>query len=247
MSEEDPTVLLVHGAFTDASSWAAVTDRLQQASVRVQALANPLRGLSSDGEYVASVARQVPGPVVLVGHSYGGPVITYAGTRADNVRALVFVASFGLNEGQTINDSTRLYPAPRLAESLELRQYPSEPAPAPELYILEERFADVFAADLPQDRRAALSVSQRPVAAAAFDQPLFGTPGWKTLPSWFMVTTQDQAIHPEAQQAAAKLMNSVTSEVAASHAVTLSQPDTVTVFILKALAALSASAGSRTL
>lgn len=242
MSEEDPTVLLVHGAFTDASSWAAVTDRLQQAGVRVQALANPLRGLSSDGEYIASAARQMPGPVLLVGHSYGGPVITYAGTRADNVRGLVFVASFGVDEGKTINDSTRLYPAPRLAESLEFRQYPNATEPATELYILQERFAEVFAADVPQDRRAALSVSQRPVAAAVFDEPLAGVPAWKTLPSWFMVTTQDQAIHPEAQRAAARRMNSVTSEVAASHAVALSQPDTVTVLILKALAALATPA-----
>ena len=232
------TVILVHGAFADASSWSGVVQKLHAAGIKVLAVPNPLRGLTSDGEYVASIAKQTDGPVLLVGHSYGGPVITYAGSKASNVKGLVFVASFGIDNGQSINDSTAAFPAPLLATSIEPRQYPNGGTPGVELYIQSAKFAQVFAADVPAAQQTILAVSQRPVAAAAFAEPLSITPAWKTLPSWFLVTTQDNAINTESQRAAAKRMNATVLEVAASHAVAVSQPQTVADFILKALSTL---------
>ncbi len=238
MSTESPTVVLVHGAFADASSWSGVTERLQQAGVPTLAVVNPLRQIASDGEYVASAVRQIEGPVLLVGHSYGGPVITHAGARADNVRGLVYVGSFGIDQGQTINQATSDFAPPLLATSVEARQYPQGDGTAVELYIQRERFAEVFAADLPPDRSAVLAVAQRPLAAATFDEPLSVVPAWRSWPSWFLITNQDNAINPDSQRAAAKRMNATVLEVNSSHAVALSQPETVTVFILKALATL---------
>ncbi len=235
MNPDSPTVVLVHGAFADASSWSSVTERLQQAGVSVLAVPNPLRQIASDGEYVASVARQIEGPVLLVGHSYGGPVITHAGARADNVRGVVYVGAFGLDQGQTINQATSAFPPPLLATSTEVRAYPTGDGSAPEVSIQRALFADVFAGDLPAERAAVLAASQRPLAAATFDEPLTVEPVWRTRPSWFLITTQDHAIHPDSQRDAARRMNATTTEVDASHAVALSQPETVTVFILKAL------------
>ncbi len=239
MNASAPTVILVHGAFADASSWASVIERLQLAGVKVQAVSNPLRGLSIDGEYVASVARQINSPVLLVGHSYGGPVITYAGSKADNVKGLVFVASFGVDKGQNVNDSTAAFPPPLLATSLEPKQYPDGTGNAVELYIQPDKFAQVFAADVTAEKLPVLAASQRPVAAAAFGEPLAVEPAWKRLPSWFLVTTQDNAINPDSQRAAAKRMGATVKEVAGSHAVAVSQPGTVANFILDAVTATS--------
>ena len=234
-----PTVILVHGAFADASSWAGVVERLQRAGFQALAVSNPLRGLSSDGEYVASVAKQVNGPVVMVGHSYGGPVITYSGSKASNVKGLVFIASFGLEKGQSINESTSGFAPPLLATSIEPKQYPLGAGDAVELYIRADKFAKVFAADVSAERVSILAASQRPVAAAAFAEPLSVEPAWKTLPSWFLVSAQDNAINPDAERAAAKRMGSTVLEVKASHAVAISQPDAVANFILKAVQAVS--------
>ena len=233
-----PTVILVHGAFAYASSWAGVVERLQRVGVHALAVSNPLRGLSSDGEYVASVAKQVTDPVVLVGHSYGGPVITYAGSKASNVKGLVFIASFGLEKGQNINESTSGFAPPLLATSIEPKQYPLGTGDAVELYIQADKFAKVFAADVSAERLPILAASQRPVAAAAFAEPLSIEPAWKTMPSWFLVAAQDNAINPDAQRAAGKRMGSTMLEVKASHAVAVSQPQTVADFILKALSTL---------
>jgi pimeloyl-ACP methyl ester carboxylesterase len=240
MNASAPTVILVHGAFADASSWSSVVERLQRAGLKTQAAVNPLRGLTNDGEYIASLAQQVEGPVLLVGHSYGGPVITHAGSKSANAKGLVFIASFGIDRGQTISDSTAAFPPPLLATSLEQRQYPdSKGNVAVELYIQREKFAQVFAADVPAAQLPVLAASQRPVAAAAFTEPLAVEPAWKRLPSWFLVATQDNAINPDAQRAAATRMKATTTEVAASHAVALSQPDRVANLILEAVKAVS--------
>ena len=238
MTTDPPTVVLVHGAFTDAGSWAGVTERLQAAGVRVQVPANPLRGLTHDGEYLAGSVREVTAPVVLVGHGYGGAVITHAGTRVGNVCGLALVASFGLDQGQSVQASTAAFPATLLAGALEPWPHPEGNAQALEVIIRPERFAQVYAADLPAARAAVLAVSQRPLAATALDEPLDVPPAWRTHPAWFLVTTGDQAVHPDAQRAAARRLNAAVIEVAASHAVALSQPETVTVFVLKDLATL---------
>ncbi len=239
MNAPAPLVVLVHGAFTDGSSWAAVIDRLQHAGVNACAAANPLRGLTSDGEYVTGTVCQLRRPTLLVGHDYGGPVITYVGARARNTVGLVFIASVAVAEGETMADVTARHPTPPLALGTDARPYPRPGEARPEeLFIRQEAFPVVFAADLSPSRAAVLAVSQRPLAATALHEPLRGPPAWLSLPAWFLVTTQDHAIHPDAQRAAARTMHAVTTVVDASHAVALSQPDTVTVFILKALEAL---------
>ena len=225
------SAVLVHGAFTDGSSWAAVTDRLQSAGVAVWVAANPLRGLSHDGEALARTVRQIAAPVLLVGHAYGGAVIIHAGRRAGNVRGLVFVSSYSLERGQSLADAAAAWPA-----ALEWRG--EADGEAAERLIPPALFGEVFAADLPRQRQNVLAVSQRPVAAAAFTEPLAVEPAWTSLPSWFLITTEDQMIDPDMQRVAARRMGATSAEVAASHSVLLSQPETVTVFILKALAAL---------
>ncbi|MDM8084626.1 alpha/beta hydrolase [Cellulomonas cellasea] len=230
-----PTVLLVHGAFADGSSWSRVIDRLQAEGVTAQALANPLRGLTHDGEYVANAASQVEGPVVLVGHSYGGPVVTYAGAKAPNVTALVLVAAFGVDYGVSALGSVAEFPDPELATSLEPRTYPG--SDSPEVYIQRDKFRSVFAADLPEEETALLAVSQRPVALAGLNDVLEVEPAWKTLPTWFAVATQDHAIHPDSQRAAAARLGATTVEVDGSHAIALSQPDAVTALVLAAVRA----------
>lgn len=234
-SPSTPTVVLVHGAFADASSWSCVIERVQDAGVKVIAVPNPLRGLSADGEYIASVANQISGSVLLVGHSYGGPVITYAGAKAKNVKGLVFIASFGLDKGMTINDSTARFSPPLLATSLEEKQYPNHTYKATEYFIKPYKYAEVFAADLPAHKMPILATSQRPVAAVAFTEPLNLEPAWKSVPTWFLVTTKDNAINPDAQRAAAKRMGSTVDEVDASHAVIVSQSGSVASFILEAV------------
>ena len=229
-----PTLVLVHGAFADASGWSEVLERLQAAGAEVLAAANPLRGLTADGEYIASVARQIEGSVVLVGHSYGGAVITHAGSRAENVLGLVFIASFKIERGQSVNDATATFSPPQAASALSSKQYPDISGSASELSIRTDLYARVFAADVTVARIPMLAVSQRPVAAAAFLEPLEVEPAWKKLPSWFLVAAQDNVVNPDAQRDAAKRMGSTVTEVKGSHAVMMSQPKAVADFILKA-------------
>jgi pimeloyl-ACP methyl ester carboxylesterase len=238
-----PTVVLVHGAFADASSWSDVIGHLERAGIAAQAVANPLRGLTIDGEYVASALDQIDGDVVLVGHSYGGPVITYASSAAANVKALVYVASFGLEKGVGTLESVASYPAPELNDALLPRTYPDENGKkATEFYIQPDKFHSAFAADLSMDQAALMAISQRPVAELAFAEQLAVEPGWRTRPSWFVIPGDDHAINPDAERAAAKLMGSTTVEIAgASHAVAISHPDQVSDIIREAVA----SAGNR--
>jgi pimeloyl-ACP methyl ester carboxylesterase len=239
MSETNPTtptVVLVHGAFVDASSWSAVAARLLAAGIPTEAVPNPLRGLTYDGEHIASILGQIPGPVVLVGHSYGGPVITYASAKAPNVRALVYVASFGLDKGDSTLGSVASFPPSMLNDALKPRSYPNGDKPATEFYIQFEKFSEVFAADLPAEQAAVLAISQRPGSEISFGEPLAIEPGWKTIPSWFIVAGADHAINPDSERAAAQKLGSTMSEIAGgSHLIMLSHSETVTNVILEAL------------
>ena len=180
-----PTVVLVHGAFADAGSWAAVTERLAAAGVPVMAIVNPLRGVSVDAAYVASFIRQLPGPVLAVGHSYGGAIITNAVPLTDNVVGLVYVAAFAPDEGEVLGDIVASSKDSVLTTALQEFQYPTGngTGTATELIIDPAEFRAVFTAELTQLQSDVYALSQRPIAAAAFGEKN-GVPAWKTLPAW---------------------------------------------------------------
>jgi pimeloyl-ACP methyl ester carboxylesterase len=231
-----PTVVLVHGAFADAGSWAPVTERLLEAGVKVQALVNPLRSLAGDSAYVASAIAQIPGPVLAVGHSYGGASITNAATTTPNVVGLVFVAGFAPNEGETLAEIEGTSRDSALGPALLTAEFPTGPgaATATELYVNPVSFREVFAGDLPEAQAAVLAASQRPVAAAAFEEKT-GVPGWKKLPSWAVVATGDKAAGADVVLMMAKRANADIVELQGSHLIMISQPEAVTDVILGAL------------
>ena len=234
------TVVLVHGAFADASSWAKVIDRLRQAGFAAVAPSNPLRGLTADGEYIASAVSQIDGPVLLVGHSYGGPVITYAASKADNVKGLVYVASFGIDKGMSTLGSNAAFAPAELDSSLLPKTFPLGDGTGTEFYIQPEHFHSVFCADLPAEQAAIMNATQRPATDTAFGEPLAVEPGWKNVPSWFVVAGADHAINPDAERAAAQRIGATVTVVeGGSHAIALSRSDEVTQVILTALQAVA--------
>jgi pimeloyl-ACP methyl ester carboxylesterase len=234
-----PTVVLVHGAFADAGSWAAVAERLLAAAVNVHNLANPLRGLMSDSAYVASAISQIAGPVLAVGHSYGGAVITNAASQASNVVGLVYVAGFAPDENETLGEVEGTSRDSVLGPALLQAQYPTGPAgeTAVELYVNPAAFHEVFASDLPEAQAAVLAASQRPVTASAFEEKS-GVPAWKTLPTWAVVATGDKAAGADVILSMAKRANADILELDGSHVIMISQPQPVTEIILKALRAV---------
>jgi pimeloyl-ACP methyl ester carboxylesterase len=233
-----PTIVLVHGGFADASYWAPVIRELQASDLPVLAPANPLRGLASDAEYVARVVRQVDGPVLLVGHSYGGAVISVAGAAADNVVGLVYVAAFALDEGESFAEIFERFGATPLVEAVRPSDYPLPGGgSAVELSIAPELYRSAFAADLPSDLTEVLAVSQRPFAAIFDDRA--AAAAWKSLPSWAIVATADNAIPPDAERHMAARAGAQTVELDASHSIALSQPMAVADVIRTAVGALS--------
>jgi pimeloyl-ACP methyl ester carboxylesterase len=235
-----PTVALVHGAFADAGSFAGVTELLLAAGVKVQALVNPLRGLAVDSAYVASAISQIPGPVLAVGHSYGGAVITNAATTSTNVVGLVFISGFAPDENETLGEVEGTSRDSALAPALVPAQYPtgSGDETATELYVNPGAFYEVFARDLPEAVAGVLGASQRPVAAAAFEERS-GVPAWKKLPSWAVVATGDKAAGSDVLLSMAKRANAEILELEGSHVIMISQPQPVTDVILRALRSVS--------
>jgi pimeloyl-ACP methyl ester carboxylesterase len=235
--ESRPTVVLVHGAFADASSWNDVVERLLAEGVQVMAPANPLRGISIDAAYIANFLDQIPGPVLAVGHSYGGAVITNAATNANNVVGLVYVAAFAPDEGESLADiesNTRdsvLFPA------LDALQYPTGQGSetAVEFAIKPEGIHEAFAADLPPERTAVMAATQRPIAELAFSEPS-GEPAWKKLPSWAVVATGDKTVGTDVARSMAERAGATITEVEGSHVIMISKPQVVTDVILTALA-----------
>lgn len=218
-----PTVLLVHGGFADGSLWAGVIAELQTAGIAVIALANPLRGLASDAAYITSKVGEIDGPVVLVGHSYGGAVITEAGS-AGNVVGLVYVAAFALDDGESSVDIGVRFPGSELAAVLRPAAFTSADGdPGVELYIDRDAFPQVFAADLPYPAAAVAAVAQRPISVAALEEKSRGA-AWKTTPCWYLIATADRVIPPEAQRFMARRADAQIIEIPASHAVALTRP-----------------------
>jgi len=233
-----PTVVLVHGAFADASSWDGVIERLQQQGCTVVAPANPLRGVATDSAYLASVVNQLDGPVLLVGHSYGGAVITNA--AATGVVGLVFVAAFAPDEGERLGDVEASSKDSVLNSALVQRQYPTGQGTetATEFAIDPALFREAFAADLPTEQTAVMAATQRPVAATAFTD-VSGPPAWKMLPSWAVVATGDKAAGSDVIRSMAQRAGADILEVEGSHVIMISQPQVVADLILKAVHAVS--------
>ncbi|GGZ06625.1 alpha/beta hydrolase [Streptomyces olivaceoviridis] len=227
----------MHGAFADAASWSGVIEELQSHGVPVIAPPNPLRGLASDAAYVASVASQIDGPVVLVGHSYGGALITVAGTT-ENVVGLVYVAAYALEEGESLGELQGRFPLSPLVSNLKQWTYPVPGGePAVEVTIAEDAFPSVFAADVPAEVTRILAAAQRPLAAAAFEETASAA-AWKTKPSWALVAGADNAINPEVERFGAKRAGATIVEIeGASHAVAVSQPKAVAELIRDAVRA----------
>lgn len=224
---DQPTVVLVHGAFADSSSWNPVISKLEAAGYPVIAAANPLRGLAVDAEYVRSVVQSVPGPVVLAGHSYGGSVMSQAADGLANVKALVYIASFILEEGESTGQLAAKFPGGELGPALDTVPFPGPGGQeGSDLYIKQDEFRRVFAADVAEDVTALMAATQRPIAAAALEESATKA-AWKSIPSWNMVTTEDLAIPAESMRFMGQRANSHTVEIKASHAVTVSQPDAV--------------------
>ena len=244
MSEETTTaapltVVLVHGAFADASGWNGVIERLQAEGVQVTAPANPLRGISIDSSYIASYLDQIPGPVLAVGHSYGGAVITNAATNANNVVGLVYVAAFAPDEGETLADIESDSKDSVLNTALVPLQYPTGQGSetAVEFAIKPENYHDAFAADLSDEQIPVLSATQRPFAELGFTEPS-GVPAWRNLPSWAVVPTGDKAAGSDVVRYMAERAGATITEAeGASHVPMMSQPEVVTDVILTALTA----------
>lgn len=229
-----PTIILVHGAFADASGWSAVYRELTALGYPVYAPANPLRGVADDSQYIRSFVSTIDGPVVLAGHSYGGCVITNASAGVAAVKALVYVAAFAPDEGETLSDAFTLGGGSTdLAKHLVTRPYPDSPEGDADGYIDPGHFHDLFCADVASDLARFMAAAQRGFALSCLSTPS-GVPGWRTIPSWYMVAGNDATIPPEAERAMAARAGATTAEVPSSHVAMISQPRQVTELIVAA-------------
>lgn len=239
MIEKKPTVVLVHGAFAEAASWNGVLEALHAASVDAVAIANPLRSVASDGAYVRDVIAGIGTPVVLVGHSYGGFVITEAAADNDDVLALVYVNAFAPDHGENAFELSTKFPGSTLGDALGV--FPLSTG-GNEFFIRRDVYRQQFCADVPELPAALMAATQRPVTEAALTEGLpTKTPGWAGRPSWFVMGDLDRNIPIELQRHLAERAGSRgTREVrGASHAISVSQPYEVAASILDAVAAFS--------
>ena len=233
-----PTVVLVHGAWADASSWNGVTESLLAAGYDVRAIANPVENLTTDAEYVADFLNSQTGPVVLVGHSYGGSVITNAAAGSHQVKALVYVDAAAPDVGETngsLSGTDSVLNRKPDTELFDKLRYPAAPPSAADLYLRKHIFIQNFANDLPPDVATRLWASQRAASTEAFDTPSQRA-AWKTIPSWYFISSGDQIITPTSEMAMAKRANSrITLFQGGSHLTLISHPDAVTEVIRAAI------------
>ena len=236
-STDTLTVVLVHGAFADASCWNPVVERLQAKGIDVAAPPNPLRSISHDAAYINSFLKQIPGPVLAVAHSYGGAVITNAATEAENVVGLVYVAAFAPDEGETLGAIEGDSRDSVLLSALVPLQYPQNGGTATEFAIDPAKFHDAFAADLPPEQTAVMAATQRPIAESTFSETS-GPPAWKSKPSWAVVPSGDTAVGSDVVRSMAERAGATITEIEGSHVIMLSQPEAVTDVIMTAAAAV---------
>lgn len=229
-----PTIVLEHGAFADGSSWNGVIKELRADGYPVVAAANPLRGPAGDAAALSTVLDHIDGPKVLVGHSYGGNVISEAATGDSQVKALVYVAAFLPAPGETALGLTDKFPGSTLPDALDPVPYTNpDGTTGTDLYIQQDKFRHQFAADVPRNQADLAAVTQRPIAQAALEEKAT-TAAWKTIPSWDIITTQDLNIPPAAQRFMAHRAHAHTTEIAASHSVAVSHPHLVATVIEQA-------------
>ena len=243
MAAETPTIVFVHGAWADASGFGESMSALRERGFAAIGFANPLRHLTGDAAYLAALLATISGPIVLVGHSYGGAVMSNAASGNQQVQALVFVAGWMPDEGESIQ---QLLEAEAFGESLvpaALRPVPftnPDGSEGVDLYLDRDLFPEAFAADVDTDTAAVMAATQRPWSGAGAATPS-GPPGWRSIPSWYLLGTEDRAIPPAGQRFMAERGNARIEEVAASHASMVSQPEAVTRVILSAVEETSRS------
>jgi pimeloyl-ACP methyl ester carboxylesterase len=228
------TVVLVHGAFADASSFRALYDKLLAEDVTVLAPPNPLRGMSGgDGEYLKGVIGEIDGPVLLVGHSYGGSVITAAGV-ADNVVGLVYISGFAPDEGENLTDLQSKFPAPGIIPFIVQHDLPDG---GKEFTLAPDGFHESFCADVPADDAAFYAISQRPLAGVALTEAAT-TPAWRSRPTWGVLGTADRCIDPGVHRFSYERMGAAVTEIeGGSHVIMVSHPDKVAEIVMTAVQA----------
>ena len=235
-----PTIVLVHGGWADSSGWDAEITTLTGLGYPVVTIANPLRSLTSDSDYVRARLEQISGPIVVVGHSYGGAVITNGARGVSNVKALVYVAAFAPAEGESL--ATDQFPGTHIDPSkLDVVPVPNPAAPGGQdvdLYIKPADFRDIFAGDVSPRESMLEAATQRPFANTAFTQPS-GAPAWATIPSWDLISLDDHAISPAGQMFMAQRMHAHITTVHSAHDIMISHPAAVDQIILRAVAAIT--------
>ena len=239
-SATKPTIVLVHGGWDNSSGWNAVVTKLQRRGFPVIAPPNPLRDLASDSAYISSVLDTINGPVVLAGHSYGGAVITNAAVGHSNVKALVYIAGWALDQGDSIASLITKYPGSLIGPATTIgRPYPlPDGSQGTDLYLTRQGVATAFAADVSPEVQGQIFATQRPFSVDAFNSKS-GVPAWKAIPSWYLVTTEDKAIPPATQLFMAKRADASITEVSSSHVAMYSHPDRVVDIILDAAESVS--------
>ncbi len=242
MAAETPTIVLVHGAWADATGFDAEVRALQRRGFRAIGFANPLRDLAGDAAYLAEFLHSLTGPIVLVGHSYGGNVISAAATGNDRVRALVYLNGWMCDEGESQQQLLERFEGSLVGPAIRPVPFTGpDGSEGADLFLDPELFREAFAADVDPETAAVMAAAQRPYAAAAFAAAPSGPPAWKTLPCWYLLGTQDKAIPPALQRFMAERANATIVEVAASHVSFVSQPEAATQLILQAVEATAAA------
>ena len=228
-----PNIVLVHGAWADGSSWSAVIERLQASGYHVTAPQFPMTSIADDVARLLQVLDFQDGPTIVAGHSYGGQIMTSLGTDAPNVAGLVYIAAFGIDQGESLGALLSQGPVtPALAHLFTDKQGFT--------WLSEDDFVHHFAADVDPVQAKAMYAVQQALAGSAFTD-VMGVPAWKSLPSWYLVATEDQAIPPDAERLFARRMGATTVEVPSSHVAMVSHPDEVTQLIETAAAAVPAA------
>ncbi|MER5407233.1 alpha/beta hydrolase [Streptomyces sp. NPDC002769] len=241
-----PTIVLVHGAFADGSSWNGVIERLERRGYTVVAPANPLRGLYSDSTYIASVLKSIKGPIVLAGHSYGGAVISTAAEGNSQVKSLVYISALMPDVGESGMSLGARFPSALGTATESVPYQAGDGVSGTDLYLKRDKVHSVFAACLPESQANLLGVTQRPAATTAFSETA-KVAAWKTIPSWALVGRQDMTINPEQERFEAERAHSHTVEINSCHVSLIAHPDAVADLVVQAAGAAAAQPGRPTL